>query len=67
VALRFEGESISYRELDARANQLARRLRALDVGPDTLVALCLGRSTELVVALLAIHKAGGAYVPCVRS
>ena len=63
VAVRFEGESMSYRELDARANQLARRLRALAVGPDTLVALCLRRSTELVVALLAIHKAGGAYVP----
>jgi amino acid adenylation domain-containing protein len=63
VAVRHEGESLSYRELGERANRLAHRLRALGVSPDTLVALCLERSLELVVAVLATLKAGGAYVP----
>src|SRR5438067_6962617 len=53
----------TYRELDARAGRLARRLRTLGVGPDVLVGLCAERSAELVVGLLAILKAGGAYVP----
>jgi amino acid adenylation domain-containing protein len=63
VALVFEGQRLSYRELEARANQLARHLRGLGVGPEARVALCAERSLELVVALLAILKAGGAYVP----
>src|SRR5262245_5284186 len=50
-------------ELNARANRLARRLRALGVGPEALVGLCTRRSLDMVVALLAVLKAGGAYVP----
>ena len=56
-------ESLTYRELDARANRLAHRLRELGVAADVRVALCLPRSLELVVAMLAALKAGGAYVP----
>jgi amino acid adenylation domain-containing protein/non-ribosomal peptide synthase protein (TIGR01720 family) len=63
VALVFADQSLTYGELDARANRLAHRLRALGVGPDTRVAVCMERGLELVVALLATHKAGGAYVP----
>ncbi|MBZ4423317.1 non-ribosomal peptide synthetase, partial [Myxococcus sp. RHSTA-1-4] len=55
--------SLSYRELDARANQLAHHLRSLGVGTDTLVALHLERSIDLVVAMLGVLKAGGAFVP----
>ena len=53
---------LSYAELDDRANRLANRLRALDVGPDTLVGLCLERSAALVTGALGILKSGGAYV-----
>ena len=56
-------ERLSYAELNARANRLAHWLRALGVGPDVLVGLCLQRNSSMVVALLAILKAGGAYVP----
>ena len=63
VALIFEGTQLSYRELNEQANRLAHHLIARGVGPDVLVALCLNRSSELIVALLAILKAGGAYVP----
>ncbi|MBW8849105.1 MAG: amino acid adenylation domain-containing protein, partial [Burkholderiales bacterium] len=63
TALVFEQEQLSYAELNARANQLAHHLRSLGVGPDTRVAICLPRSTEMVVALLATLKAGAAYVP----
>ncbi|GGS54976.1 hypothetical protein GCM10010206_15880 [Streptomyces cinerochromogenes] len=63
VALTHEGTALGYRELNARANRLARHLRDLGVGPDVLVGLCLPRSERIVVALLAVLKAGGAYVP----
>lgn len=62
-ALVFEDERLTYRELNARANQLAHRLQAKGVLPDTLVGVCLERSAEMMVALLGILKAGGAYVP----
>ncbi len=55
--------ALTYGELDARADQLAWRLRGLGVGPDIAVGLCLERSLEMVVGLLAILKAGGVYVP----
>ncbi|WP_191832697.1 non-ribosomal peptide synthetase [Pseudomonas fluorescens] len=63
LALTFAGQHLSYAELDARANQLARVLRERGVGPQVRVGLALQRSLEMVVGLLAILKAGGAYVP----
>ena len=63
VAIVFEGAQLTYRELNARANQLAHQLRKLGVVPDMLVGVYLERSIEMVVALLGILKAGGAYVP----
>jgi len=63
IAVTCDGASLSYRELNNRANQLAHRLRALGVGPETLVAIGLERSLEMVVGLLGILKAGGAYLP----
>jgi len=63
VAVTHAGESLSYRELNARANALAVRLRALGVRPGALVGLCLERSLQMMVGLLATLKAGGAYVP----
>ena len=63
VAVVFRGESLTYGELDARSNRLARHLARLGVGPEVLVGLCVERSLEMVVGLLGILKAGGAYVP----
>ena len=63
VALQFGDESLTYAALNGRADQLARHLRSLGVGPEVLVGLCLRRSPQLVIGLLAILKAGGAYVP----
>jgi natural product biosynthesis luciferase-like monooxygenase protein len=62
-ALAFDDAELTYAELNARANRLARRLRALGIGPDRLVGICIERSLEMLIALLAVHKAGGAYVP----
>ena len=63
TALIFEGEALSYGELNARANRLAHRLVERGVGPDQRVAICVERSTAMVVGLMAILKSGGAYVP----
>ncbi|MCR6479407.1 non-ribosomal peptide synthase/polyketide synthase [Variovorax sp. ZS18.2.2] len=63
VAVQFDGQRLSYGELNRRANQLAHHLRALGVGPDDLVAIGLARGLGMVVAILATLKAGGAYVP----
>jgi amino acid adenylation domain-containing protein len=62
-AIVHDGRHLTYAALDARANTLARHLRTLGVGPNVLVGLCVERSFEMVVALLAIAKAGGAYLP----
>jgi amino acid adenylation domain-containing protein len=63
VALRFGEETLTYRELNRRANRLAHYLQDLGVGPDVLVGVFMERSIEMVVALYGIIKAGGAYVP----
>ena len=63
VAVVFGGESLTYEELDWRANQLAHHLKFLGAGPETLVAVSMERSLEMVVALLGTLKAGAAYVP----
>jgi amino acid adenylation domain-containing protein len=63
VAVMFEGQSLTYRELNRRANRLAHRLCQLGMRPDTVVGVSMERSFALVTALLAILKAGGAYVP----
>ena len=63
VAIVAEQGTLTYRELNARANQLARYLRARGVTRETLVGVCMRRSPETVIAFLAILKAGGAYVP----
>ncbi len=63
TALCYEGNKLTYRELNERANRLAHFLQRLGVGPETPVALCLERSVNMVVAILGVLKAGGAYVP----
>jgi amino acid adenylation domain-containing protein len=63
VAVEQRERQLTYAELDARADHLAERLRALGVGPERRVALCVERSPEMVVAVLAVMKAGGAWVP----
>jgi len=63
IAVVFNEQRLSYRELNQRANQIAHYLRRLGVGPDRLVGVCLQRSPEMVAGLLGVWKAGGAYVP----
>jgi amino acid adenylation domain-containing protein len=63
VAVSFQGERVTYAELNARANRLAHHLRALGVGPEVRVAVCINRGVDTLVALLAVLKAGGGYVP----
>jgi amino acid adenylation domain-containing protein len=63
LAVSSEVGALTYRQLNERANRLAHRLRRSGIGPDSLVAVCLGRSLEIVVGILAVLKAGGAYVP----
>jgi amino acid adenylation domain-containing protein len=63
VAVVYEDQQLTYRELNDRANQLAHYLQTLGVGPDSLVGICVERSIEMMVGLLGVMKAGGAYVP----
>lgn len=63
IALSFRDERLTYRELNSRANRLAHLLRARGIRPEDRVAICLERSTDLLIALLGVLKAGAAYVP----
>ena len=63
TAVTSRGRSLTYAELNKQANQMARHLNGLGVGPDVMVGLNVDRSVELAICVLAIHKAGGAYVP----
>jgi non-ribosomal peptide synthetase component F len=62
VAVVYEGQSLTYGELDSRADRLAQYLQKLDIGPDVRVGLCVERSLDLIVGLLGVLKAGGVYV-----
>jgi amino acid adenylation domain-containing protein len=63
IAVVFEEQQLTYRELNSQANQLAHYLQSLGVKPEVLVGICVERSLEMVIGLLVILKAGGAYVP----
>ncbi|MEH1894385.1 MAG: amino acid adenylation domain-containing protein [Nostoc sp.] len=63
IAVVFEDQQLTYRELNTRANQLAHYLQTLGVKPEVLVGICVERSIEMIIGLLAILKAGGAYIP----
>lgn len=63
VAIIFQNQQLTYRELNEKANQLAHYLQSLGVGTETLVGICMERTLDMVIGLLAILKAGGAYVP----
>ncbi|KAF9344652.1 hypothetical protein BGX26_004066 [Mortierella sp. AD094] len=63
IAISYEDQQMTYRELNERANSLAHHLIDLGVKPDSLVAICVGRSLAMIVGLMAVLKAGGAYVP----
>ncbi len=63
IAIEFQGTSVSYAELNGRINRLARHLRSIGVAPGIRVGVCMTRSIEMVVALIAVQKAGAAYVP----
>ena len=63
VAVVAGSNQFTYRDLNARANQLAHFLRERGVGPDVLVGLCLKRTAEMLVGILGILNAGGSYVP----
>jgi amino acid adenylation domain-containing protein/non-ribosomal peptide synthase protein (TIGR01720 family) len=63
AAVVFEGEQLTYQQLNARANKIAHYLQSLGVGSEVLVGICVERSLEMIVGLLGILKAGGAYVP----
>src|ERR1700730_18078401 len=63
VAVVFENQHFTYRELNCRANQLSHYLQSLGVGPEVLVGICVERSIEMIVGLLGILKSGGAYLP----
>jgi amino acid adenylation domain-containing protein/non-ribosomal peptide synthase protein (TIGR01720 family) len=62
-AVVYENETITYERLNQRANQLARYLRKLGIGPDVLAGICMERSIDMIVGILGVLKAGGAYVP----
>ena len=63
IAFEINDKTLSFRDLNERANRLAHQLRSMGVGPDTLVGICLQRSLDAPVAMLGILKAGGAYIP----
>ena len=63
IAVTFQGQQLTYQELNQQANQVAHYLQSLGVKPETLVGVCIERSLEMLVGLLAVLKAGGAYVP----
>src|SRR5438128_9108427 len=63
TAIVCEGQQLTFRELNARANQLARHLHTLGIGPESIAGICIDRSVEMAVAIIATLKAGAAYLP----